>query len=62
MTMKTLLKNDLSLLRRLKKFADRAIQYSKRGIPGMLPKLGDTLGAMYSIKSGGDYLEGVKAP
>jgi hypothetical protein len=35
------------------------MQYSKRGIPGMLPKLEETLGAM--IKRGGDYFEGNKA-
>jgi len=35
------------------------MQYSKRGIPEMLPKLEETLGAMN--KSGGDYFEGNKA-
>jgi hypothetical protein len=32
------------------------VQYSKRGIPGTLPKLEEMLGVM--CKSGGDYFEG----
>ena len=39
--------NDLSPLRRLRKFAGRATQYSKRGISEMLPKLEETLGVIY---------------
>jgi hypothetical protein len=35
------------------------MQYSEGCIPGMLPKLVETLGVMY--KRGGDYFEGDKA-
>jgi hypothetical protein len=34
------------------------MQYIKRGIPGMLPKLEGMLGVM--CKSGGEYLKGDK--
>jgi len=42
-----------------RKFARRATEYSERSIPWILPKLEETLGAIY--KNGGEHFEGDKA-